>query len=195
MASILSEPVLKLNKGWNPIDTTTVRDALSDVFAETAKIINPEDCSLHDFMSWAELPPIEGAPVLATAWMYIRLPEVIVLTESDGKIGRKRDIVPYSRRNVFKRDSHTCQYCGGSKTLTLDHVFPRSRGGKSNWTNVITSCFDCNLAKKDRTPEEAGMKLRNYRPFEPRWSPIFKVSVSKYKPSWKQFVSESAFSN
>ena len=72
--------------------------------------------------------------------------------------------VRYCKANVFRRDNHTCQYCGakpGVAKLTLDHVLPRSRKGRSTWENVVTACEPCNHAKKDRTPEEAGMTLRN----------------------------------
>lgn len=55
---------------------------------------------------------------------------------------------------IYKRDSHQCVYCGSSKNLTLDHVLPKSRGGKNDWNNLVTSCFKCNLKKvSDRTPK------------------------------------------
>lgn len=71
--------------------------------------------------------------------------------------------VRYSKRNVFLRDDHQCQYCGAQlpkSLLTLDHVFPRSRGGRSTWENSVTACEPCNHRKSDRTPEEARMPLR-----------------------------------
>ncbi|MGO8753162.1 MAG: HNH endonuclease [Thermoguttaceae bacterium] len=71
--------------------------------------------------------------------------------------------VTFSRRNVFKRDHFTCQYCGsqpGTEELTVDHVIPRAQGGVSSWTNCVLACVACNKRKADRTPEQAGMKLR-----------------------------------
>ena len=71
--------------------------------------------------------------------------------------------VTFSRRNIFKRDRYVCQYCGsqpGSEELTIDHVVPRSQGGVSSWTNCVLACMTCNKRKADRTPEQAGMMLR-----------------------------------
>jgi 5-methylcytosine-specific restriction endonuclease McrA len=68
----------------------------------------------------------------------------------------------FCRSNVFSRDGYRCQYCGverAMKELTFDHVVPRSRGGKTTWENIVTSCPGCNRRKGGRTPEEAGMKL------------------------------------
>lgn len=68
--------------------------------------------------------------------------------------------VPLTRRNIFHRDDHTCQYCGcGHTTLSIDHVLPRSRGGSDTWENVATACLPCNVRKANRTPREAAMPL------------------------------------
>ena len=67
-----------------------------------------------------------------------------------------------SRKNIYVRDGHRCQYCGSrfeSVALTLDHIVPRSRGGRSEWGNLVAACSKCNHRKADRTPEEAGMRL------------------------------------
>ncbi len=69
-------------------------------------------------------------------------------------------VPPVNRREVLRRDRHSCQYCGNSKHLTLDHVIPRSRGGQHTWNNVVAACKQCNSKKGDRTPQEAGMQLR-----------------------------------
>ncbi|RMD89729.1 MAG: HNH endonuclease [Calditrichaeota bacterium] len=70
----------------------------------------------------------------------------------------------FSKRHIYLRDNYTCQYCGkvGSPDeLTLDHILPQSRGGKSVWENLVTSCKRCNTMKGDQTPKEAGLKLLN----------------------------------
>jgi 5-methylcytosine-specific restriction endonuclease McrA len=82
--------------------------------------------------------------------------------------------LPFNRKNVMHRDNYTCQYCGKtSAKLSIDHVIPRSKGGKSTWENVVAACIECNTKKADKTPEEAGMKLskkprkpKNYIRFE-----------------------------
>lgn len=79
--------------------------------------------------------------------------------------------IPYkkvmlSRQNIFRRDRYQCQYCGQHSDLTLDHVFPKSRGGRDTWKNLVTACNPCNNRKGDRTPDEADMTLRR-EPFRP----------------------------
>jgi 5-methylcytosine-specific restriction endonuclease McrA len=71
-----------------------------------------------------------------------------------------------NRTRIYKRDSHECVYCGSKKDLTLDHVLPKSRGGGNEWTNLVTSCFKCNLKKGNKTPDEAKMIMK-HRPFAP----------------------------
>ncbi len=67
---------------------------------------------------------------------------------------------PVNRRGILRRDGNSCQYCGTNKNLTLDHVIPRSRGGRHTWENVVAACSECNSRKSNRTPSEAGMPLR-----------------------------------
>ena len=86
-----------------------------------------------------------------------------------GKVIYKNGRIPLCNRWLFARDNHTCLYCGNrfkTSELTLDHIHPRSRGGKKTWTNSATSCKRCNTKKGDKTPEEAGMPLIAV-PFEP----------------------------
>jgi 5-methylcytosine-specific restriction endonuclease McrA len=66
-----------------------------------------------------------------------------------------------NRREIFKRDKYQCQYCGSRQNLTLDHLIPRCRGGSHSWDNLVTACQPCNGKKGDRTPEQAGMILKN----------------------------------
>jgi 5-methylcytosine-specific restriction endonuclease McrA len=87
------------------------------------------------------------------------MPSVIRLSRYR-KVPQKRHVV--TRRNIFARDLNACQYCAGvfaSSKLTLDHVLPRSRGGRDTWENLVACCYSCNNRKADRTPEEAGMAL------------------------------------
>jgi 5-methylcytosine-specific restriction endonuclease McrA len=71
-----------------------------------------------------------------------------------------------NRTRIYRRDQNQCVYCGSNKDLTLDHVMPKSRGGGNDWTNLVTSCFKCNLRKGNRTPDEAKMSMR-HKPFVP----------------------------
>jgi 5-methylcytosine-specific restriction endonuclease McrA len=100
--------------------------------------------------------------------------------------------VRFSRENVYLRDSHHCQYCGKRcrhHELTLDHVMPRSRGGKTTWRNVVTACVECNRRKGRDTPEEAEMPLR-CPPVRPRWlSPrVFQIGESRLPDAWLDWL-------
>src|SRR5207249_9625457 len=113
-----------------------------------------------------------GEPAITTPRLRLRVPEVVTLTTYDCLPAL---IVRFSRRNVFRRDHFTCQYCGarpGSAELTIDHVVPRSHGGTSSWENCVLACVTCNRHKANRTPEQAGFVLRK-KPLRPRWQPLY----------------------
>ncbi|MDX5346888.1 MAG: HNH endonuclease [Hymenobacteraceae bacterium] len=100
--------------------------------------------------------------------------------------------VPYkgislSRQNIFKRDQFQCQYCGSSRNLTLDHVLPRSRGGTSTWSNLITACSRCNNRKGDRTPEEAGLNLRQ-KPRRPTLAAFLTLHAGPVDDVWRTYL-------
>lgn len=100
-----------------------------------------------------------------------RLPSVVRLV---GAFALRPKHVKFSRQNVLARDRWRCQYCGERKPapkLTLDHVIPRSRGGPTSWQNIVTACKQCNHHKADRTPQEAGLRLRK-RPGQPHYLPF-----------------------
>ena len=86
----------------------------------------------------------------------IQVPQSIRLTNA---VERSWKIPPVSRKEILRRDEHQCQYCGNRKQLTIDHVIPRSRGGKHIWNNVVIACATCNRKKGNKTPEEAKMTL------------------------------------
>ena len=100
--------------------------------------------------------------------------------------------VRFSRENVYLRDGHQCQYCWKSchaKELTLDHVMPRSRGGKTTWRNVVTACVECNRRKGRDTPDEAGMLLRT-QPTRPRWlvPRVFHLGEERLPEVWRDWL-------
>ena len=100
--------------------------------------------------------------------------------------------VAFSRRNLYRRDRFRCQYCGckpGTEELTIDHVIPRSRGGRSNWQNCVLACVECNKRKSNRLPHEAGIHLRR-PPQVPRWSWDVEVAIGHRKSSWEQFLAD-----
>ena len=88
-----------------------------------------------------------------------------------------RNKIPYSRRNIFIRDGYSCQYCGTKNRLSIDHVIPSSKGGKTKFTNCVACCVTCNISKGDRTPTEANMRLRK-TPHDPT---VMEFLVNKMK--------------
>ena len=99
--------------------------------------------------------------------------------------------VRFNRMGVFRRDKNTCMYCGKpfrTAELTIDHVQPASKGGKTNWHNCVTSCFDCNNKKRNRTPEEAKMKLL-VKPVVPRVNLTNEFHLSSQQhPDWGVYL-------
>lgn len=192
MSMVLQQPVLVLNSRWQPVGVMTVAKSLTKVWNEAAKIIDPESFQMYSWEDWADLEASSGEDVIRTKSFNIRLPEVIVLKNYD-KL--PTNAVTFSRRNIYKRDRYTCQYCHkqpGSEELTIDHVQPKSQGGTSSWTNCVLACIDCNSRKADRTPEQAKMPLR-VQPHKPSWKPLYASHKTKIK-SWSKFISEAYWS-
>jgi 5-methylcytosine-specific restriction endonuclease McrA len=91
-----------------------------------------------------------------------------------------------NRQRIFKRDNFKCAYCNSQKNLTIDHILPKSRGGDNSWTNLITCCRNCNRYKDNKTPEEAGLKLK-IRPYEPSiFSDVINPNISQIWEEFKQ---------
>ena len=90
--------------------------------------------------------------------------------------------VVFTRKNIFLRDNYTCQYCGKTGNLTIDHIVPRSKGGEDVWENVVTCCVRCNNRKGDRMPEEEGMKLIG-TPYKPPSSLYLQITRQSSAPS------------
>jgi 5-methylcytosine-specific restriction endonuclease McrA len=100
----------------------------------------------------------EGGWQVHSPSLVIDVPKHIRLTITSNE--RTWKVPPVNRREVLRRDHHSCQYCGSGKHLTLDHVMPRSKGGSHTWDNVVAACERCNSRKGDLTLFEAGMQLR-----------------------------------
>lgn len=188
MEALLHTPVLVLNRNWQAINTIPVKRAFSLVFKQHAKIIEPDTFETHTFETWADLKPIEGQPNLSTVGLSFRIPEIIsVLKYSSLPVRR----TIFSRMNIYKRDKHTCQYCGdrpGTQELSVDHIHPKSKGGLSSWTNCVLACVDCNRKKSSKTLRQCGMKLLSV-PVEPVWNPIFSFKLYNKPQSWQKFIS------
>lgn len=188
-SGVLERPTLVLNKQWMPVNIAPVARALTLLWNEAAMVVDPDDFRLYNWADWARMAPREGEPVIRAVSFRLRVPEVLALTKHDRP---RSNSVTFCRRNVFKRDHSTCQYCGcqpGSEELTIDHVVPRSQNGRTTWENCVLACVACNARKANRTPEQAGMKLRK-PPFRPTWKPLYGLSNVRIE-SWSRFLSEA----
>lgn len=157
---------LVLNATYEPLSVVPARRALCLLLSDKADL-------LHDDGSVAHAATIE-----------VPFPSVIRLRYIV-KVPYRRQTA-LSRRALFARDGNSCQYCGGPAD-SIDHVMPRSRGGAHTWDNVAAACRPCNLAKRDRTPEEAGMLLAR-APRPPRASAWMVVSPGAVPEDWKPYL-------
>ena len=125
---------------------------------------------------------------IRTVRFQIAVPRIIRLLDYE-KLPRVR--VKLNRRNLFARDRNSCQYCGrrfATSDLSIDHVVPRSQGGRTTWENVVCCCVSCNLAKGGHTPEQAGMILLR-KPVRPRWTPAFRAPSGRVRyAEWLPFL-------
>lgn len=184
---MLNTSVLVLNRYYQPVHVTNVRRALSLLYQGVAKAIDAQ-YRLYEFADWAQLSA-ETHDSISTVSRRIRVPRVVVLSAYEHLPKGK---VRFSRLNIYARDHDTCQYCGRQlprSELNLDHVVPRSQGGKTSWENVVCSCVPCNLRKGGRTPDEAEMRLLK-KPVRPRWTPLFRGAARRptYR-EWLPFIS------
>ena len=151
--------VLVLNATFEPLNTVSVPRAVALLLADKAEIIEAAEARLRS--QHVTLP----LPVVIRLVAYVRIPRMMPLA--------------VTRRGVLNRDNHTCQYCGRSlhsADLTLDHVLPRCRGGKTTWENVVAACKPCNHRKNNHTPSEAHMRLLR-APFRPRYLALVVLDV------------------
>lgn len=132
-----------------------------------------------------------GAEMLSESGRYLHTPSTRIPVPSVIRlkrlVRRGPSRIPLNRRNILRRDRYTCQYCGRQGgELTVDHVLPRSRGGRSTWENLVAACRSCNLKKGDRTPEEAGMRLLKL-PRAPK-VPLFLSDLKEVPEDWQPYL-------
>jgi len=193
IANRLKDPVLILNKNWQPVQITTIKEAICLVAKGSARIIEPKTFEVYDLLSWADASKAKahfGDAVIRSPHLVLLPPEVVVLSKYDGMAERS---VVFSRKNIFKRDRYTCGYCGaqpGPESLTIDHIKPRSKGGTSTWDNCVLACLECNKKKADRSLTETGMRLRK-TPKKPSWKSLVQIPPRLRRESWENFISRA----
>lgn len=96
--------------------------------------------------------------------------------------------LPLSRRSLLSRDNYTCQYCGATdRPLTMDHVIPKSRGGKTEWTNIVAACVPCNRRKSNKLPSEIKM-FPLTSPAKPAYIAIVLLGQAKGNETWTKYI-------
>ena len=163
---------LILNASYEPLSVVSERRALVLVLSNKASmVVSREEI-------WSSESLAVELPSVVRLNRYVRVPY--------------RRAVPVTRRAVFGRDGHKCQYCGGPAE-SLDHVTPRSRGGDHTWDNVVACCRRCNVRKGDRTPDESGLRLST-KPGPPRrFAWIYASTGFEVDPRWHPYLlAESA---
>lgn len=162
---------LMLDQGYAPVGVIPWQRALQLLFLNKVEVVEEYD---HEVRS---------------TYLVIKIPAVVRLVKGFRK---HRKPVKFSRVNIYGRDNYQCQYCGSKctmKELTYDHVLPRSQGGKTTWTNIVSACSDCNSRKAGRTPEQARMKLLK-QPVQPVNTPavVIEVSRTNVPDAWREYL-------
>ncbi|MGE0616421.1 MAG: HNH endonuclease [Bacteriovoracia bacterium] len=169
----MGDHTLVLNASFEPLSIISWQRAIQLLFLGKVEVIE------------------ESEREIRTVRFTIKAPAVLRML-SYIPIAKKRQIIRFSRANVFIRDQYQCQYCADvlpRQQLTLDHVVPSVQGGEKNWHNIVTSCKDCNQRKGGRTPAQANMHLIR-KPREPRWLPSSQLnfSISFMPDRWKTYL-------
>lgn len=161
--------VLLLNANYEPLNVCNLRRAVNLIMLGKAEVLQPSDQQVR------------------TSEGYVEVPSVVKMNYH---VRRPLPKLRLSRHSVLARDNYMCQYCGSTRELTIDHVQPRWSGGPHTWENLVACCRKCNLRKADKTPQQAGMKLKT-TPRKPSYVPH--LSLQKYlraveRDDWAFFI-------
>jgi len=165
---MLQKDVLVLNRNYEPLSVCSVKRAVVLIFLGKAEIVEKYDGYMVRSVFW--FVPV---PSVVRLGFYIKVPQKRILL---------------SRRNIIKRDGHTCQYCGENHSqMTVDHVIPKIYGGIDSWENLVCACLKCNNIKGNRTPDQAGLTLiRN--PKKPNHITFIRQFLGIADEKWKQYL-------
>jgi 5-methylcytosine-specific restriction endonuclease McrA len=163
----VNQKVLVLNQDYQALSMCSAERAFVLVYLRKAELVHASSVQAIHTVTQSYL-----LPTIIRLFNYVRVPYK--------KVG-------LSRVNIFRRDENSCQYCGSRHHLTLDHVIPKSRGGKDSWENLTTACQGCNTKKGDLTPEEAGMPLKR-KPFRPSYIMFLRDFSGKIEEEWRPFL-------
>ena len=157
--------VLVLNSDFTPHNVTSLRRGFILVEKGKAEVLQ------------------KGADIITTVGNFVR-PLVIRLLNY---VRYRPKGIGITRKRIFRRDGFECCYCGSHRNLTVDHVIPKSKGGKTSWTNLVTACNRCNVLKGDKTLEQAGMHLQ-MEPFVPSLSYFLAAYAERQAQEWLPYL-------
>ena len=167
MAAILNRRVLVLNQSYEPLMVIGAKRAV-------ILLLNEKVDSLENYRE-----------KIHSAYISLPLPSVIKLKHY-ARIRRKEIVL--SRKNILKRDNHTCQYCGvRSVPMTIDHVISRKKGGEDTWDNLVAACVPCNTSKGNHSTREAQMELVK-KPRKPTMILHLQKFVKQFQNSWRPYL-------
>ena len=159
--------VLVLNRDYSALTICSVQRAIVLIHLQKAELV---EAAPDRFI---RSPSVKFPyPSIVRLKMYVRVPYRRIML---------------SRKNVLRRDGFRCQYCGAHDHLTVDHVLPKSRGGKDTWENLVAACTTCNNRKGNRTPKEAHMPLQR-KPFRPSHVMFIRDYVGNVSDKWKPYL-------
>jgi 5-methylcytosine-specific restriction endonuclease McrA len=164
--------VLVLNATYEPISFVSLKRAVVLILKEKAEVIE----AVVERKLRAEKVSFPH-PLVIRLVSYVPVPRFFNL--------------PLSRRSLLSRDNYTCQYCGSTESpLTIDHVIPKSRGGKTEWTNVVAACVSCNRKKGNKLPADAKMHPHN-KPTKPGYVAVVLLGQAKGNETWARYIRPS----
>ena len=163
----MNKKVLVLNQDYRPLTLCTLQRAFVLVYLEKVELIS----------SYSEL-------TLNTVTESYPVPAVIRIQRY---VNYPHKGISLSRQNIFKRDAHECQYCGSKKDLTVDHVIPKAKGGKTMWKNLVTACKRCNTLKGDHKPSERNLVLKQ-APYKPSYVSFIRDFSGLVCEEWKPYL-------
>jgi 5-methylcytosine-specific restriction endonuclease McrA len=162
---------LVLNSGFEPMQLISWQRAICLVLTQKAEVLAEYENKIRTVSTSFSMPSV------------VKLKRYVQVVYSLG-------IIRCSRKNVLIRDKYNCQYCGVQcrpHTVTIDHIVPRSRGGRTSWSNVVAACHHCNRRKGSKLPKEAGMHLLT-KPRKPRWKEMVDDINSGVYDDWLPFL-------
>jgi len=163
----MTSHVLVLNRDYSALTICSVQRAVVLIHLQKAELVEATPGR------FVRSPSVKFPhPSIVRLKMYVRVPFRRIMLSS---------------KNVLRRDGFRCQYCDARDRLTVDHVMPKSRGGRDTWENLVAACTSCNNRKGDRTPDEAHMPLRR-KPFRPSHVMFIRDYVGKVSDKWKPYL-------